>query len=816
VVLIATVEKAEALMRYIGHLLVQRLRLLIIDEAHQVVSENDAGAQEALASHGSRAMRLEAMVSRLLAIKPDMARIALTAVAGGAALPVAQWIEGRMDATPVGLSYRSSRQLIGGLRVDSRRAPEAVLDIMNGQTLYVRGRDAPVYLPLRIPAMPLPAAIIRNSLPHYNQLYVLWTALHLLEGNRRVLISVAQSPERLMKRYAEAFDLPGWQNVPPFVPPADLDGQARYQETRAACVDYCGEQSFEVRLLDHGIATSHGQMPQRLRRLMTDLIDRRICPVTLATATLTEGVNLPFDIIFLTSLERRSFDTQAQQPIVVPMSTAEFRNLAGRAGRPGAAESIEGITLVAVPEAPSTTAPGQRNEQLNQIQRAAQDYNNLLGRLQAEDAGGVVHSPLVVLLRSIWQKAAAQLGLQTLEQFLAWLEATLPEAAGANLGVGSRTMADQLGDSLDELDGFLLAASEELTRIDLVGLDGARTEAFLRTLWQRTFARVAAAEEAWLEASFIKRGRAFVEKLYPDPQQRRRLYQYGFTPYIGRRFELVAPQLIAELRAAGEYGTWKAEQRFALLVRLGERVRAEPGIGFRVRDTVGDQLVLANWRGVVGWWMQLPDAVAPDAERLRAWQRFVTENVEFKLGVAVGAAVAQAWGQNAGALETPTLETWCATSGLPWVGFWFRELLRWGTLDPFIAFALAQGLVRTREEAAARRPEFEAWLAQEGFDRAPETLIDPQRFLAWQRSLAADRDAADVVRASVAQLTQVDGRRGSYDVRPVVRDDGIDWIDAAGYSVARSPYSAALLTGRPDRHDFRVTAWPAVEVTRIY
>jgi hypothetical protein len=253
-----------------------------------------------------------------------------------------------------------------------------------------------------------------------------------------------------------------------------------------------------------------------------------------------------------------------------------------------------------------------------------------------------------------------------------------------------------------------------------------------------------------------------------------------------------------------------------LLVRLGERVRAEPGIGFRVRDTVGDQLVLANWRGVVGWWMQLPDAVAPDAERLRAWQRFVTENVEFKLGVAVGAAVAQAWGQNAGALETPTLETWRATSGLPWVGFWFRELLRWGTLDPFVAFALAQGLARTREEAAARRPEFEAWLAQERFDRDQETLIDPQRFLAWQRSLAADRDAVDVVRASVAQLTQVDGRRGSYDVRPVVRADGIDWIDAAGYSVARSPYSAALLTGRPDRHDFRVTAWPAVEVTRIY
>src|SRR3546814_11100409 len=71
--------------------------------------------------------------------------------------------------------------------------------------------------------MPQPAPVIRNSLPHHNQLYVLWTALHLLEGNRRVLISVAQSPELLMKRYAEAFTLPGWQAVQPFALQTDAD-----------------------------------------------------------------------------------------------------------------------------------------------------------------------------------------------------------------------------------------------------------------------------------------------------------------------------------------------------------------------------------------------------------------------------------------------------------------------------------------------------------------------------------------------------------------------------------------------------------------
>jgi hypothetical protein len=392
----------------------------------------------------------------------------------------------------------------------------------------------------------------------------------------------------------------------------------------------------------------------------------------------------------------------------------------------------------------------------------------------------------------------------------------LPENTGANLAVESRVPVDQLGDSLDELDGFILSAVEELALLTSGPVDGARAEAYLRDLWQRTFARVAAAQEDYLERSFIRRGRAFIERLYPNAEQRRRLYHFGFTPYVGRRFELVAPQVLAELQGAGGFGTDSPEARFQLFFRLGERIRAEPGIGFRVRDTAGDQLVLANWSGVLGWWMQRPDAVAPDPNDLRAWQRFVTENLEFRLGVAVGAAVAQAWGQNAGGFETPTLETWRAATGLPWVGFWFRELLRWGTLDPLVAFALARGMAQTREEAALLRPTFEAWLLAEGFDRQGETLVDPQRFLAWQRSRSPESVAVDAVRAITAQLTQVDGRHASYDVRPIVRNGTVDWIDAAGYSVARSVYSAALVTAAPERHDFRLSVGRVTEVVRTF
>lgn len=822
-VLIATVEKAEALIRYIGHLLVRRLRLMIIDEAHQIVGEADARAMRELAAHNSRPMRLESMVSRLFALKPDMPRIALTAVAGGAALPVSRWIENSALAEPVGLGYRSSRQVIGSLQCDAFRAPQATIEFMNGQPLYVRGRDAPVYLPLRIPVMPQPAAPIRNSLPHFTEIYTLWTALHLLEGGRRILVSITQSPERVMRRFGEAFDLPGWANVYRFAVPVGDGDRGLFLEARAACIDYCGIESFELRLLDRGIATSHGQMPQRLRRLMTALIERRICPITVATATLTEGVNLPFNIIFLTSLLRRSFDTVAGEADVQPMSAAEFRNLAGRAGRPGAAEAIEGMTLVVLPQSPSTTSQSMargstRQTQLQQVRQADADFTNLIQRLTADErAEGAVHSPLVTLLTSIISKCVQHLGLQTQQQVLDWLEATLPEHVGGNLASESRQPLDQLGDTLDELDGFVLAATQELALISEEQLDGAAAEVYLRRLWQRTFAHIAAVEEDFLERAFVQRGRAFVERLYPNAEQRKRLYHFGFTPFIGRRFEAISPAIIGDLADAAEYGLWGDEQRFQLFFGLGERVRSEPGFGYRVRNTVTDTAILANWGDVLGWWMKRPAAAEPAPEALRTWQRFVADNLEFRLGVAVGASVAQLWSANAGDLESPTLATWRATTGLPWIGFWFRELLRWGTLDPFVAFALAQGLAGTREDANALRPEFKAWMDANAVAKDAEALIDPQNFRAWQLSREGAIQNADItVRNVLGQYTGVDGRRPSYDVLPIVFRDVVEWIDPAGFAVARSARSDAMVTDKPAYHDFSVSAAFGVQISRTF
>lgn len=804
-VLIATVEKADALMRYLGPLISRRLRLLIVDEAHQVVPEDDERTQADFAEHSSRPIRLESFVSRLLAQSPDIVRIALTAVAGGAALPVARWIEGRQEAAAIGTRYRSTRQIIGVLETAPDGAGRMLLELMNGRPLFVRGRDEAVYIRLRTPPMPKLPAAMRNSIYRFNELDVLWTALHLVTDDRRILISVAQQPEKTMGWYKDALELESWQEAVTFAPPEDEQLRARFDETRAACIDYCGEDSYELALLDRGIATNHGQMPQRLRRLMTDLIDRGICPITLATATLTEGVNLPFDIIFVTALKRRSFDPTNNRPVITPMSTAEFRNLAGRAGRPGASSGMEGITLVAIPRRPSSTARGQIPTQRNQIQDLRTDYRALRQSLLAEELEHVeINSPLALLLNTIAERALDLFGVAG-DEFLEWLETAVASEISDEAGRAATSDEGRLADSVDELDGVLLSALEEMGRLQGGELQGAAAEAALANLWRRTFTAYAAVQESWLERAFITRGQVILEDIYPDADERARLYQYGFTPYVGRRFEAIAPALKAIIGAASDYGSANPTERLSVFVQLGALLTADRGYGFRVRETETDRALLENWDDVLGWWMQSPGAPRPEPAQLRAWQRFVAENIEFRLGVAAGAVVASAWSDGAGdPFAIPSLDSWRDITGLPWFGFWARELLRWGTLDPFVAFALAQGLARTRDEASALRAAFQTWLGERDAEIEAEDLIDPQMFMEWQRSLPRAERHAVAANTVSAQIIGTTGARGMYRVVPVLAGDTINWLDAAGYVLAQSPSEGAPFQGRLHGDDFQL------------
>ncbi len=786
VVLVATVEKADALMRYLGGMLLSRLALLVIDEAHQVVVDTSEATAISLSDHSNRSIRLEGLVARVLAARPGVSRIALTAVAGGASGPVASWMEGRSDAEAVGGKHRPTRQVIGALETSPGSSGRILLEVLNGRPLFLRGEEEPVYLQLRFDPMPRLPATWRNSLNRFNCLSVLWTALHLSREDSRVLISVVQEPEQTMRWFTAALSRPDWEGAIPFAVPDGPRG-ARFSEARAACVDYCGAQSYEVFLLDRGIATSHGQMPQRLRRLMVEMVDLKVCPITVATATLTEGVNLPFDFIFLTSLKRLSWDPDRERQVVSPLSTAEFSNLAGRAGRPGVGRSVEGMTLVALPIRASTTAPAAQAEQDRQRRMWQADYTSLVQRICSTDVEAqAVQSPLALLLDQIAQRAIQFLSIAP-DEYLNWLERTAPGEVSPEAGTGATDAHARLADLIDELDGVLLSAMAQVEHGGDEPISVVQAEVVLRDVWARTFAAVSAAHEDRLTSAFIRRGTGILRFVYSDRAERMRLYQYGFSPAVGRRFEAVAEPIRRLLRGASDYGSMDVAARVAVFAEIGNLLGADNGYGFKIRSTVQDQTLLSSWDTVLAWWMFVPDATAPDASELRSWQRFVTENLEFRLGVAVGAVVAQSW---ADGFESkglaPTLADWRKTTGLPWFAFWLRELLRWGTHDPFVAFCLVHGLARTRESAAQRRGEFERWLAGQVDDVVAEDLIDPERFLQWLTSLPR-RDGPNVVQESLrANLTGTDGRRGRYPVVPLRRGNGVRWLDAAGFELAAS------------------------------
>ena len=127
---------------------------------------------------------------------------------------------------------------------------------------------------------------------------------------------------------------------------------------------------------------------------------------------------------------------------------------------------------------------------------------------------------------------------------------------------------------------MISAAIEEARAIGDQEITVAGTEEILAALWQMTFTQVSAVHELWMEAAFIKRGRGIVETVYPDPAERKRLYAYGYSPHVGRRFERVAATIRAILARAQDYAALPLEEKLSIFIDVGSAVADDGGYGF--------------------------------------------------------------------------------------------------------------------------------------------------------------------------------------------------------------------------------------------
>jgi superfamily II DNA/RNA helicase len=79
------------------------------------------------------------------------------------------------------------------------------------------------------------------------------------------------------------------------------------------------EHSDLLSLLNKGIVVHHGSLPLQARFLIEEFVNKGFCRICFATSTLYQGINMPFDIVYLKRFE-------ASKSLLI-------KNLIGRAGR---------------------------------------------------------------------------------------------------------------------------------------------------------------------------------------------------------------------------------------------------------------------------------------------------------------------------------------------------------------------------------------------------------------------------------------------------------------------------------------------------
>jgi hypothetical protein len=786
-VLICTYEKAEALIRFLGPLFLGRLALVVLDEAHMVQFD---GKDEDLRSAESRALRLESLIARLFVHVPtDQSRvIALSAVAAGMEQSLAKWITGDDAAAPARTLYRSTRQLIGRLQCRPQRRFDIRYDLLDRASLRFAetGEGGTPYIPE--PFQPCPAAPSFEEGGPEKRLrpYLFWAAMHLVSPVKAsrlhaVLVSIPQK----IGGYAQDFLdlLEEWadeKGVPViFKAPSDERKRDKWKKCLLACEDYFGKESREYRLLVKGIVVHHGKMPGLMARLLVQLVDEGVVHLILATSTLSEGVNLPFEVVLLPTLRRgKKF-----------IAARELANLAGRAGRPG--YGTEGRSLVLLPANPKDW--GER--------QMVQQYEHLIEELEispeSSDSPTGGQSALAHLLALLWGQWQVVSSSKSNAAFLKWLEVTATlRPAGAKPGTAQ---AEGLAETLDALDSVLLAAVVELESLAGAALSPTDLEQRLIEVWSRCYAHYTAAHEASLGEWFVRRGLALTQRIYPSAEQRRRLYRSGLPPRQGSALLALYPQVRDHLKTGSDYTARNSDKRFEFIKATVDLLRTHPR--FALAEKVPGKTA---WEDILRWWLDPVGPVStPGATKVSEWYDYVATNFTYRFVWGLGCMLAIATDEaHGGSLEATTLESWDKT-GLPWIALWLKEMIVWGTLDPVTAYLLGRGLVGTRSEGASLASEYFKAHAELSSDEQ----LHPSTIRKWADTLpkasgkeTAKKSAFEQHVKLIAKFPEAGERR--WRVLPATANGAINWVDPAGFILAVSDSPANWSSESAESSDF--------------
>jgi hypothetical protein len=302
-VVIATPEKLDLMLRS-HRTWFTNLRLVIVDEAH-------------LLDQDERGTRLELLLANLTREIPDARLLLLTPFMDNAS-QIASWLS-RDRGHSINVQWRPSRVMLGMAKLVGGR----------GNWSFEIGWTDPFSISEQPKSLVIPTGVAKSRLAN-NLDRVLFLG-HKFKALGTVLAVFSASPSQAEKAAAQFSE-----ECEPITEPR------RTPQLRLAIAlsrHEFGVESGLAKCLDRGVAYHHSSLSPILRYLIEDQIREGTIRFVAATSTLAQGMNFPVATVVVHSVHKPRGRGN--------FTSAEFWNIAGRAGRLGMVE--KGMVLFADP-----------------------------------------------------------------------------------------------------------------------------------------------------------------------------------------------------------------------------------------------------------------------------------------------------------------------------------------------------------------------------------------------------------------------------------------------------------------------------------
>ncbi len=434
-IVVSTPEKLDFALRN-DPTLIDDVGLIVFDEGHMLGPNEREVRYEALVQRiVRRADRFNRRVVCLSALFPSQEKMT----------DLVAWIRQDEPGEAIHLEWRPTRQRFGTLTWRDQ-----------GAKLEVQVEEEKPYLDNFISPMlpPEGSKRRRGAFPADKDELTLAAAWKFVEHDKQVLIycvlraSVEKLGKLILKSIRHKVLLPL------------REASHRIRVAMTVGNEWLGKDHPAVRCLEYGIALHHGGLPRPFLNEVEALLRSNECPLTIASPTLAQGLNIAASVLLVPSIWRNKE--------IIP--AAEFANVSGRAGR--AFVDLEGMILHVVWET-----------SLNKRRWAIANWNNLIATAKAPE----VVSGLLQLSDKIFRAISifAQIPLDEVVNYVTGQNDVwdFNPLITANNGVD----AEQWTRDLASLDSAFLALLESATLLE--NIDSALNVALEGSLFVRQLSR---------------------------------------------------------------------------------------------------------------------------------------------------------------------------------------------------------------------------------------------------------------------------------------------------------------------------------------